>query len=60
MDRFFLSSRLCSACGTLAERMPLSVPHLDVQQLRHDARSDLNATKSLWLPSWRCRSVEPV
>jgi putative transposase len=25
VDRFFPSSRLCSACGTLAERMPLNV-----------------------------------
>ena len=37
VDRWFPSSKLCSACGTLQDKMPLQRPHLDVR-LRHDPR----------------------
>jgi putative transposase len=46
VDRFFPSSRLCSACGALAERMPLSVRTWTCDcGVTHDR--DVNAAKNL-------------
>jgi putative transposase len=46
VDRFFPSSKLCSACGTLAEKMPLSVREWTCGcGTTHDR--DVNAAKNL-------------
>ena len=47
VDRFFPSSKLCSACGTLQDKMPLSVRTwmCDSCGTAHDR--DVNAAKNL-------------
>ncbi|MFI1292527.1 zinc ribbon domain-containing protein [Streptomyces sp. NPDC020792] len=58
VDRFFPSSRQCSARGALAESMPLSVRTWTCAcGTTHD--QDANAAKNL-PPGWRRRSVKPV
>ncbi|WP_058047148.1 RNA-guided endonuclease InsQ/TnpB family protein [Streptomyces roseifaciens] len=47
VDRFFPSSRLCSACGTLQDRMPLSVRTWTCQSCGMTHDRDMNAAKNL-------------
>ncbi|PWI09479.1 transposase [Streptomyces sp. NWU339] len=47
MDRFFPSSRLCSACGALRERMPLSVRTWTCGSCGTTHDRDVNAAQNL-------------
>ncbi len=47
VDRFFPSSRLCSACGTLQENMPLSVRTWTCDSCGTAHDRDVNAAKNL-------------
>lgn len=47
VDRFFPSSRLCSACGTLQDKMPLSVRTWTCQSCGTTHDRDMNAAKNL-------------
>ncbi|MEU8525512.1 RNA-guided endonuclease TnpB family protein [Streptomyces sp. NPDC048629] len=47
VDRFFPSSRLCSHCGALAERMPLSVRIWTCESCGSTHDRDVNAAKNL-------------
>ncbi len=47
VDRFFPSSRLCSACGTLQEKMPLSVRTWTYGSCGTAHDRDVNAAKNL-------------
>jgi putative transposase len=47
MDRFFPSSRLCSACGTLQERMPLHVRTWTCEGCGTTHDRDVNAAQNL-------------
>ncbi|MFD7241272.1 RNA-guided endonuclease InsQ/TnpB family protein [Streptomyces massasporeus] len=47
MDRFFPSSRLCSACGTLAQSMPLHVRTWTCDSCGTTHDRDVNAAKNL-------------
>ena len=56
VDRFFPSSKLCSACGTLAERMPLHVRTWTCAGCGTTHDRDVNAAKNL-LAAGRAVSV---
>ncbi|MET7518806.1 RNA-guided endonuclease TnpB family protein [Streptomyces sp. NPDC005480] len=47
VDRFFPSSKLCSTCGTLAERMPLNVREWTCEGCGTTHDRDVNAAKNL-------------
>ncbi|MGY3201142.1 IS605 OrfB family transposase [Streptomyces sp. TE5632] len=47
VDRFFPSSRLCSACGTLAKRMPLGVRAWTCESCGTVHDRDVNAAQNL-------------
>ncbi|MFH8930820.1 RNA-guided endonuclease InsQ/TnpB family protein [Streptomyces pristinaespiralis] len=47
VDRFFPSSKMCSACGTLARRMPLSVRTWTCDSCGAVHDRDVNAAKNL-------------
>ncbi len=47
VDRFFPSSKLCSACGTLQESMPLSVRTWTCESCGTTHDRDVNAAKNL-------------
>jgi putative transposase len=47
VDRFFPSSKLCSACGTLAEAMPLNVRTWTCDSCGTVHDRDMNAAKNL-------------
>lgn len=59
VDRFFPSSRLCSTCGTLREKLPLHVRTWTCGcGTTHDR--DVNAAKNLWRPDGPLQPVELV
>ncbi|MGW1023832.1 RNA-guided endonuclease InsQ/TnpB family protein [Streptomyces sp. NPDC002577] len=47
VDRFFPSSKLCSACGTLADKMPLNVRTWTCDSCGTTHDRDVNAAKNL-------------
>ncbi|MEV7871134.1 RNA-guided endonuclease TnpB family protein, partial [Streptomyces sp. NPDC088124] len=47
VDRFFPSSRLCSHCGTLADRMPLNVRTWTCDSCGTAHDQDVNAARNL-------------
>lgn len=46
-DRFFPSSKVCSECGHLSDKMPLSVREWECPDCQHRHDRDVNAAKNL-------------
>jgi len=60
IDRWFPSSKRCSNCGYIAEKMPLNVREWDCPDCGTHHDRDINASKvkTFWPQDLRCQSVE--
>lgn len=59
IDRWFPSSKLCGACGTVREKLPLNVREWTCDcGAVHDR--DVNAARSILTAGWRRLPVETV
>ena len=59
VDRWFPSSKVCSACGALRDKLPLHVREWTCRcGATHDR--DVNAARNIRPPGWRCSPVETV
>jgi putative transposase len=60
VDRWLPSSRICSACGHLTDRLPLSVRIWECQRCGSCHDRDVNAAKNVLAPDGRSPPVELV
>ena len=60
VDRWFPASKLCSHCGSLQDKMPLSIRTWTCDGCGVTQTATRTQRRTFWPPGWRCRPVEPV